>query len=281
MYHSDSVAAPTPTSSELSSELHRLNEVLVGLDPRPSPETNTTFERLVRLCTSVDEHTARQVLATPRIGGLLRSLREVSARGETELERHWATEVSRAEDPWATLRSFPYLDNYRDLVRVELGASAAAGAPGPRSVAVLGAGPLPLTGLLLAHDHRVQVVNVDCSAHACSLGADVTTALSLSDRVSTVWAEAAQAAHLEEVENADLVVLAALVGEDGAGKRPTLRALARVMRPHATLLVRSAHHLRTALYPRVSPDDLDGFRPLLEVNPCDEVVNSVLVARPQ
>ncbi len=260
--------------------LHQLSTRLGSSDLRPSPGTNATFGRLVQLCTSAGGRTAREVFASPGATDLLHSLRKVSARGETQLERYWASEVARAEDAWTALARFPYLDNYRDLVRVELAAAAAGGHSDPRSVAVLGAGPLPLTGLLLAHDHGAQVVNVDRDAEACALGSTVTSALSLSDHVRTIQADAADAGSLAEIAEADLVVLAALVGEDGAGKRSVLDALARALSPETTLLVRSAHGMRTALYPQTCPDDLHGFRLLLEVRPWGEVVNSVLVARP-
>lgn len=285
MYLSDSLPHATrpslaATPFHLLSELDRLNNRLSAADLRPSPETNAAFERLVELCTSAGDRMSQEVLAHPQSAALLRSLRGVSARGETQLERHWATTVTEADDAWAALHRFPYLDNYRNLVRVELGAASAAGATPPRTVVVLGAGPLPLTGLVLAHEHDAHVINVDCDGEACALGAEVAAALSLSDAVRTVHADAADAARLDEIAAADLVVLAALVGDDSASKRRVLDSLSRSLSPRATLLVRSAHRMRTALYPSISPDDLHGFRPLLEVHPCDDVVNSVLVARP-
>ncbi|MHA6799997.1 nicotianamine synthase family protein [Bounagaea algeriensis] len=273
---------PEPASAcHLLDELRSLNDRLQRSDLRPSAETDATFGRLVELCTSTDERTAGEVLARPGITELLRSLRRISADGETLLEQHWAGELVESTDPWAVLHRFPYLDNYRDLVRVERAAAAAAGAGNPRTVAFLGAGPLPLTGLVHAHDHGTRVVNVDCDERACTLAAGTTRALGLSDRVSTVHADAAAAAQRGDVATADVVVLAALVGEDSSGKSPVLDVLARRLHPGTTLLVRSAHRMRAALYPVVSVDELHGFRPLLEVHPCNDVVNSVLVARPR
>ncbi|GAB2743070.1 hypothetical protein GCM10027174_15880 [Salinifilum aidingensis] len=279
-------AAPTaslptfPHAADLLDELRRLNDRLQQIDLRPSAETDALFGRLVELCTSADERTAGEVLSRPDSTALLRSLRRLSAEGETRLEQHWARELLGAAAPWAVLNRFPYLDNYHDLVRVERAAAAAVGAGEPRSVAFLGAGPLPLTGLVHAHQHGARVVHVDCDEGACTLAAGVARALGLSDRVGTVHADAVAAAQRDDVANADVVVLAALVGEDGSGKRSVLDALARRLHPRTTLQVRSAHRMRAALYPVISADELHGFRPLLEVHPCNEVVNSVLVARP-
>ncbi|TCP55028.1 nicotianamine synthase [Tamaricihabitans halophyticus] len=268
-------------SSVLLTELSRLHAQLAATDLRPSPTTDAAFGRLVELCVRAGERDAREVLADPRSAELVPALRAVSARGETLLEHHWAERVLAADDAWTALRQFPYLDNYRELVRMELAAAEAVGFGMPKSVVILGAGPLPLTGLVLAHEHGIRVVHVDHNTRACASGAELAATLGLSDRVSTVVADASEAAGLAELREADLVVLAALVGMDGAAKRPVLAALSRNMRADARLLVRSAHRLRTVLYPAVAADDLLGFRPLLEMHPWGEVVNSVLLARPE
>lgn len=285
MDHLESPATTAPpldhsAASRLLDELHRLNEQLLRSDLRPSAATNALFGRLVELCLRVEEGVAGEVLAHPDAPALLWSLRTLSAEGETLLEEHWANELAEAHDAWTVLNHFPYLGNYRDLVRLERAAATAGGVDELGTVAFLGAGPLPLTGLVLAHECGARVVNVDRDERACVLAASATEALGLSDRVSTVHADAAEAARREEVAGADVVVLAALVGADNAEKQPILDALAGRLHRRTRLLIRTAHRMRTALYPAVSADELRGFRPLLELHPHGEVVNSVLVAQP-
>ena len=267
-------------TSDFLTQLHELANRLNETDLRPCPEVNEAFGRLVELCTVIDDHLTGQVLRDPAAAPLIASLRAVSSRGESELERAWARSVISADNPWAELRHFPYLGNYQRLVRFELAGLAAVGAEPPRSTVVLGAGPLPLTGLVLARDHGVRVTNVDHDAEACELGSDLVRALGLEAKVDTVCDDARGAADLPAVALSDTVLLAALAGSDGAAKRDITRPLAHAMRPEAHLLTRSAHRLRTALYPEVSPDDLEGFTTLVEMHPCDDVVNSVLIARP-
>ncbi|MBE9373718.1 nicotianamine synthase [Saccharopolyspora sp. HNM0983] len=282
-FESPATTAPplsSPEAARLLDELHALNEQLLGADLRPSAETNAVFGRLVELCISAEQEVAGDVLAHPDAPALLDSLRRLSAEGETLLEEHWAGALAEADDAWTVLNHFPYLGNYRDLVRLERAAAAAGGVDDLGTVAFLGAGPLPLTGLVLAHEHGVRVVNVDRDENACALAAAATEALGLSDRVSTVQADAAEAARREDVAGADVVALAALVGADHAEKRPVLDALAARLHRRTRLLLRTAHRMRTALYPAISADELHGFRPLLELHPHNEVVNSVLVAQP-
>lgn len=274
--------SPTETlaTSDFLTQLHELAARLNATDLRPCPEVNEAFGRLVELCTVIDDHLTGQVLRDPAAAALIDSLRAVSSRGESELERAWARRVIAADDPWAELRRFPYLGNYQRLVRFELAGLLAVGAEPPRSTVVLGAGPLPLTGLVLARDHGVRVTNVDHDAEACELGSELVRALGLAAKVDTVCDDARGAADLSAVALSDTVLLAALAGSDGAAKRDITRPLAKAMRPDAHLFTRSAHRLRTALYPAVSPDDLEGFTTLVEMHPCDDVVNSVLIARP-
>ncbi|MBE3001579.1 nicotianamine synthase [Nocardiopsis sp. HNM0947] len=274
----DRAPARKPTPPDLLADLRALEAQLSAADLRPCPEVDAAFGHLVDLCTVVDDHLTEQLMAAPAVDTLLDSLRTVSARGEGELERAWARRVIAADDPWAELARFPYLDNYRRLVRFELAGLDAVGAEHPRSAVVLGAGPLPLTALVLAQDHGVHVTAVDNDAEACDLASALHEAL--GTQVHTVCTDAASAVDLPATASCDAVLLAALVGTDSGAKRTITRALSTAMRPDALLITRSAHRLRTALYPSVSPDDLCGFTPLVEMHPCDDVVNSALIARP-
>lgn len=74
-----------------------------------------------------------------------------------------------------------------------------------------------------------------------------------------------------------------LVGLEPAATQAVIAAVADRMRPGALLLVRGAHRLRTLLYPPLTADDLTvagagRLRPLAEVRPMTDVVNSFVVA---
>lgn len=264
---------------DLLARLLELEARLSATDLRPSPEVDEAFGHLVELCTAVDDDRTGRVLGDPSAASLLASLRSLSARGESELEYAWARRVIAARDPWAELQRFPYLDNYHRLVRFELAGLTAVGASGPETAVILGAGPLPLTGLVLAR-HGIHVTDVDNDPDACELASALIRALGLGDRTEVVCGDARRPAELPAAAESDIVLLAALAGSDREGKRAIARTLSVAVHPGALLLARSAHRLRTALYPPLSPDDLAGFAPLVEMHPCDDVVNSVLIARP-
>lgn len=267
----------------LHGELERLVRES-GLEP--GERTDRVFADLVALCGHRPEPEAAAVLADPRVGAVTGRLRELCAAGEFRLERCWARRITAAPDAERELRAFPYLDNYRALTALErqalagLLAARAVQRRAPGRVCVLGSGPLPLTALLLARGFGATVEAVDRDPEATALAGAVLGRLRGGGRVRPRCGDAADFAGSAE---ADLVVLAALVGLDPAEKRSVIAAVAERMRPTALLLVRSAHRLRTLLYPPLSVDELSAagtglLRPLAEVQPMTDVVNSFLVA---
>ncbi|WP_308259351.1 nicotianamine synthase family protein [Pseudonocardia sp. H11422] len=270
----------TTTAQAVASRLRELQERLAATDLQPSTQVNAAFSELVELCCRtpppVDDEVLRRVVEHAP------SLRALCAAGECELERHWAARIVAARDPQAALRAFPYLANYQDLVRLELGALAAVGEPVPSRVVVLGSGPLPLTGVMLAAEHGARVVHVDRDEESLRLGSALVHALGLDDRVSSVHADledpACRDAAGAACREAGAVVLAALVGVDAPAKASLSRWLGTVLSPGTPVLARSAAGLRTLLYPLVGPGDLPGLEVALEVHPRTDVVNSVLVA---
>lgn len=259
--------------------LYELLESSAGLEP--SDLVDAAFSELVELCRPAPDQDPDMVLADPRVAAVLPRLRALCADGEYRLERSWARRLAAAADSSSALELFPYLDNYRDLTALELhtvaGLRSASGVP---RVCVLGSGPLPLTALLTARALGSPVDAVDLSAEATDLAAAVLRRLPGGRLVRTHRADARAFAG---VDRADVVVLAALVGLDPGEKGRAVAAVAERMRPGAVLVVRSAHRLRTLLYPPMAPGELvdagsGRLRLLAEVHPWNEVVNSLLVA---
>lgn len=268
---------------ETVERLRGLHRRLESTDLRPGPVVDRAFGDLVGLCCHPPEGCTGPVL--DRLAPHLDALRALCAAGEGYLEQHWADRIAGAADPRAELERFPYLGNYHDLVQMELAALHALGIPVPRRAVVLGSGPLPLTGLVLAQEHGASVVHVDRDPAAVRAGAAVAAATGTGARVRSVvadlespWPTSALTAALGR---ADLVLVGALVGVDPAAKAAVTARLAAAVRPGTPLLVRSAAGLRTVLYPQVGAEDLPGLEVLLEVHPHTDVVNSVLVARPR
>lgn len=267
--------APGVLAGDLSTSIYDLYDALAAQpDLRPAPVVTSLFERLVSLVVDAPDEMSSAVLDDPRIRSIAGDLRRLSAVGEAALERSWSMHIAGSDRPRQELGRFPYADNYRRLVRLELDALAAAGLPRPRSIAFLGAGPLPLTAFHLAAELDLPVHSVDRDPAAVEAARACARAVGAAE----LRFELADATTVE-LGQYDVVVLAALVGETPEHKTAILARLTRAMRPGAVLLARSARGLRTLLYPEVPASALAGFEVVTVVHPTNDVVNSVVVAR--
>ena len=270
----DTDRASTETAEGIAITIRDLYLQLAGRgDLRPGPDVDELFGCLVRTVLATPPDVAAHVLADPGVQALAGDLRELCRRGETELERAWSGRIAAGVSPGDELARFPYVDNYRRLVSMELDALAAVTATAQRSIAFVGAGPLPLSALLFARP-GTSVHGFDRDQDAVDRARRTAASLGRSD----VRFDCADATAVD-LGAYDVVVLAALVGATPAEKRLILGSLAAAMRPGATLLARSADGLRTLLYPAVEPDVLDGFDLLQVVHPTGDVINSAVLAR--
>lgn len=161
------------------------------------------------------------------------------------------------------LTEFPYYENYVDLTRMELAAinSVTRSMP-PQKVAFIGSGPLPLTSLCMYEalesskkesnsdmkSPETVVINIDNNVNAVSQ----STALckKLGQRAHGLCFICQDAESLElELSSCDVVYLAALVGATQREKEIVLLNVVEKMQVGSLLVIRTAHSLRTLLYP--------------------------------
>ncbi len=277
----------TASATALCDTVIRLHEGLSRLaNLVPASDADAIFHELVRVCIDAGNEAAASVLADARIRRLRPDLLRLCSEGESLLEAAWARRVGEAGDPPAELDRFPYLENYRRLSRLELHTLAGAGhVPlAAHRVCFLGGGPLPVSGLLMRQQLGVTVDVVEKEPLAADLARRLLGRLAPGPGLRVVEADAASAEDMAQlVPGCDVVVMAALVGPTRDEKREVLRAVGRAMDPGAYLVARSAHGLRSLLYPVVEPGDVEaaGCVPHVLVHPLSDsdVINSVLVAR--
>ena len=276
----DAARAVGSTDEEArENQIVALHHCLQALeDFRPSSPVNRLFQNLVSLSTeALNDLECRRILKSRTVRPILPGLRALCAKGETELERHWALRLLAAEDPGLELMRFPYFRNYQDLTRLEVQALDLCRGRRCRRAVFVGGGPLPLSALLMARDHGFSVVVLDRDPEAVELSRRVTERLDVQD-IDFASEDALQ--HTGYGEH-DVAVLASLVGASAAQKRRIVETMAERMSAGAYLLVRSAHKLRSLLYPTIDETELPGFEPEVTVHPHNHIINSVIVARRQ
>lgn len=154
-----------------------------------------------------------------------------------------------------TLQNFTHYSNYVDLIRMELNAISSVSNPAapPRKFAVLGSGPLPLTSLcihdtLAKGDSDISIYNIDYDQWAISSSQELCRKLGYSASSMNFSCMDAKSKKLE-LDDFDVVYLAALVGMNSQAKHDVVLDVVSKMRPGALLMLRSAHSLRGLLYP--------------------------------
>ncbi|KAJ8661962.1 hypothetical protein O0I10_002293 [Lichtheimia ornata] len=284
---SSSSSPASVTTLQIVKRLQQIHSFLVSMPSlKPGDAVNRTFGELVTLCIGVyPTSTVRSVVNHPLTQSLLPSLRTLAANGEYLLEKTWAEaltqEALKKTNKQSTrnlatglLQEFVYYDNYEQLVKMELHCLLGVDAHLDRVVFV-GSGPLPLSSILMASHCQLPVTNIDYCEDAIRISTDLVHSLHLQDKMHFFCGDATEYPFYQD---ADVVILGALVGADGDAKISFLDRIAENMKSGAILLVRSAHALRTVLYPPLDEEGIPStLVPVLEMHPQNEVVNSVIL----
>jgi nicotianamine synthase len=241
----------------------------------PAEDVNRLFHRLVALTATPDDELAAGVLGDPRVQAILHPLRALSAAGEYALEIHWAGRIIAHPQPHQELTRFTFYENYTDLMRLEY-ATLSSLNPRLRTALVVGAGPLPMTALLLSRDYRLATTIVDKDADALRLGAGVLQSLEPAPARAALCTDILDFTALAEY---DFIHLAALAGVESETKARIIAHLWQWMRPGAFLLLRTAEGLRTLLYPPIALQSLAGFTLQVSVRPLNHIVNSFIIVQ--
>ena len=258
-------------------ELYRQLAAAPSLEP--SDYVTTLFAEVVELCISRQPETVvERALRDPRMVELRPHFCRLCADHIFREERAWSRRISTSPDPWAELLQCPNYCNYVQLCAVEIHSVVALTGRTPQRLLFAGSGPVPITSVLFVNGFQLEVDNLEVDREAFDLGRHLVRQLDKAENMGFIHSDLR---HFTDLEVYDVVCLAALVGLSPEEKREITAHLSRHMRSDALLLVRSAHGLRSLIYPPVAVEDLVGFVPQLVLRPYTTVMNSVLIAKPR
>ncbi|XP_057439051.1 nicotianamine synthase-like [Lotus japonicus] len=245
---------------------------------KPSKNVDTLFTELVLTCMPPSPIDVTNL--TKNVQDIRSHLIRLCGEAEGHLESHYSTILGSHKNPLDHLHIFPYYNNYLKLGLLEYTILTQNSIHVPEKIAFIGSGPLPLTSIVLASNHLISTTfhnyDIDSSANS-SAQKLVLSDPDLSNRMVFHTSDILDVT--KELEDYDVVYLAALVGMNKEEKNRIIDHLAKYMAPGAVLMLRSAHGARAFLYPVVEASDLQGFEVLSVFHPTDEVINSVVIAR--
>lgn len=238
----------------------------------PSEEVNAAFTELV---DAVVAHGEEPLLCDEN---RRHQVQQRCAVAEGELERHWSRRITKADNPWAELGEFPYHENYKELTRREIGLLGRAGLwlCDSSEVAMIGSGPLPLTGWWLHQLTRARITHIDASNEAIELSRGLAAALDWPGEFVT---GPGQSVALDKGQY-DAIYVAGLAGETLAEKQAIVDHVRPALKPDGRLIARGAYGARTLLYPGFDADAMKGVQLMEEYHPTDDIINSVFVYKP-
>lgn len=235
----------------------------------PSEEVNAAFTELV---DAVVAHGEEPLLCDEN---RRHQVQQRCAVAEGKLEQYWSRRITKADNPWAELGEFPYHENYKELTRREIGLLGRAGLwlCDSSEVAMIGSGPLPLTGWWLHQLTGARITHVDASDEAIELSRGLATALDWPGEFVTGLG---QSVALDEGRY-DVIYVAGLAGETLAEKQAIVDRALSALKPDGRLLARGAYGARTLLYPGFDAHAFEGVQLMEKYHPTDGVINSVFV----
>lgn len=269
-------------SNSPTSIRYRIHQIYQQLATAPSldpgKKVNRLFSQLVRLSLMKPEDAAGFLLEDPIIKAIQGNLQRICSVGEYRLERHWAKRLAAMSgvDLQREIERFPYYRNYEKLAKLEWSALHSVRRRPLQKVLFVGSGPLPLTSLILAKEYGLQVDNIEVDSEAYRLAVELADRLPERDKLKFYHADIL---HFKGIEAYDAVFLAALVGVRRQEKKKIIHHIGASMRERGLLLIRSAQHLKTLLYPPVDIQRLGNFAPLIEIHPYQDVINSVIIVQ--
>ncbi|MEA1895409.1 MAG: nicotianamine synthase family protein [Euryarchaeota archaeon] len=150
----------------------------------PSGHLKAVFQRLDYLIAlDVDNKSAEDILSNSGFNSAFDAISTFRSQYTAELEIEQANSILKSEDPWKTLTDFTYLPNYIQLARTEC---RGAGLKPGDTVLFLGSGPLPLTLIVLCHQHGLNGIGIEQDPERVKLSRKVIEKLGLSGQISII-----------------------------------------------------------------------------------------------
>ena len=172
----------------------------------PSGHLKAVFQQLDYLIAlDIDNRSAEDILSNSRFNSAFDAISTFRSRYTAELEAEQANSILKSKDPWNALTNFTYLPNYIQLAQTEC---RGAGLKPGNTVLFLGSGPLPLTLIVLCHQHGTGGIGIEQDPGRAELSRRVIEKLGLSSQIKIIRGNH-QTLPLPLEETPDLIMVAA------------------------------------------------------------------------
>lgn len=171
------------------------------------------------------------------------------------LEKLWANQIIRADNPIEEFLFFSHLDYYSSLINreVELLKQSGFELSSSSKICIIGSGAMPMTAFELLKKWNLQVTHVDISSHALMLCSQLCELLGFNCKY--ICGDGASS-HFDEMY--DLFIIACLAGSNISQKREIVENILPVLKEEGRLLVRGDQELICPLCPLTKSHNFPG-----------------------
>jgi hypothetical protein len=170
----------------------------VGTGPGTDHFVESITEEIVAIHHSIKDFVDREIYQDPsghlkavfqqlesnsRFNSAFGAISTFRSQYTAELEAEQANSILKSRDPWNTLTDFTYLPNYIQLARTEY---RGAGLKPGNTVLFLGSGPLPLTLIVLCHQHGLNGIGIEQYPERAELSRQALEKLGLSNQIRII-----------------------------------------------------------------------------------------------
>lgn len=234
----------------------------------PSEEVNNIFSELVArsIQYEADGKLTRYELS---------KLQVISAKAEFELEKYWADRIISSKNPQDELNNFTYYKNYSDLTKLELYSLESCSDHSDHKALFIGGGPLPMTSIMLALEHNINSTIIDSDELAVELSSKLISVLKLENKIKIIHANGSDF----DYTNFNTIYIAALAGLNSKAKNEIFKQIKKTAKKDIHLIARSSWRNRKLLYKPISASIYKIFKPIIKVDPFNDIVNSVIILK--
>ena len=249
-------------------EVEEIYDRIIKLnDLSPSEKVNFLFTQLVNKAT---DWNTKYDLRDSEID----KLQKICSASEFELEKYWAKRIINSDDPQKELQNFPYTKNYKDLSRLKWFSIKGCSEHLIHKILFIGGGPLPMTSIVLANDFGLSSTILDIDKTAAELSTCLIEKLNLQDKIKIINSSGET---FDKYSDYNIIFVAALAGSDEKDKEKIFDQINNQAKDHIHVLARSSWANRTLLYKPLSESIFKKFKPIIQINPFNDIVNSIVI----
>ncbi|HWA52384.1 MAG TPA: nicotianamine synthase family protein [Patescibacteria group bacterium] len=238
--------------------MQKLYNEITNLDNYlPSEKVNRLFSTLVENTLKEEKNNLNKKQ--------IENLQKVCSSAEYELEKYWSQK---------NIYKFPYFENYLKLTKLEWFSLKSCSVHKKHKILFVGGGPLPMTAIMLAKIYRQKVTILEKEKEAVDLSSSLIKELKLQNKIKVIQVDALD---FEGYKNFNAIFVAALAGINSNIKDKILEKIKKQTLKNTHILARSSWGARRILYKPLSKHSFKIFKPVMEVKPMNDIVNSFVI----